>query len=31
MSNAIKMCYNEVMRTLTVKLYNSDDFGVSVN
>ena len=27
MSNAIKMCYNDVMRTLTVKLYNSDDFG----
>ena len=21
------MCYNDVMRTLTVKLYNSDDFG----
>ena len=27
MSNAIKMCYNDVMRTLTVKLYGSDDFG----
>ena len=27
MSNAIKMCYNDVMWTLTVKLYNSDDFG----
>ena len=21
------MCYKDVMRTLTVKLYNSDDFG----
>ena len=27
MRNAIKMCYNDVMRTLTVKLYGSDDFG----
>ena len=27
MSNAIKICYNDVMRTLTVKLYGSDDFG----
>ena len=26
MRNAIKMCYSDVMRTLTVKLYNSDDF-----
>ena len=26
MRNAITMCYNDVMRTPTVKLYNSDDF-----
>ena len=27
MHNAITMSYNDVMQTLTVKLYNSDDFG----
>ena len=27
MHNAITMSYNDVMQTLTVKLYKSDDFG----